>query len=277
MPVLTAHAGHFVSKPVPFGAGLRILENQMFPKSQKRKFFPALVLCLAAAAPAVALQPVYAQGSGKAATSSLPKVSLNAQVFETVAQDTVTIVLATDVSQSKQDTVTQKLSETLDSVMKEAKAQQKVQVRSGNYRVWPNTDEDGDISSWRGSAEVVLESSDFSAASALAAQLSDRMPIRGMNFSVSKALRAEREQALLVDAAKAFQARAQTVAESFGYASYRLKHVEVGGSGYTPEPVPHMAMAPAAFSSKSRSSVPVEPGTETISLSMQGEVFLLKK
>ena len=241
-------------------------------KSQKRKFFPALVLCLPVVASAVVLQPVQAQGNEAAA--SLPQVALNAQVSVTVAQDTVTIVLASNVSESKQDTVTQKLNATLESVMKDAKAQQVVQVRSGNYRVWPNTDKDGDISSWRGSAEVVLESSDFSAASVLAAQLSNRMPISAMNFSVSKKLRAEREQALLVDVAKAFQARAQTVANSFGYASYRLKEVEVGGSGYAPEP--SMAMAPASFSSRS-SYVPVEPGKETIALSMQGTVFLLKK
>jgi len=254
----------------------------MFLNPQKRKFVPALALSASAALLALAPQFAYAEGVDAAseprkAKPGLPLASLNAQVFETVAQDTVTIVLATQVSEAQQEAATRKLTETLDSVMKDAKAQQKVQARSGDYRVWPHTDKNGAITNWRGTAEVVLESSDFTAASKLAAQLSNRMPIAGMNFSVSKALRAEREQALLADAAKAFQARAQAVAESFGFASYRIKNVEVGGSGYAPQPMPRMAMASSSYSAKSAADVPVEPGTETISLSMQGSVFLLER
>lgn len=253
----------------------------MFLNTHKRKHVSALVLA-AASALAIAPQLARAEGPGAAAEprqgkSGLPTASLNAQVFETVEHDTVTIVLAAEFSEASQEVATRKLTEALDSVMKQAKAEQKVEARSGNYRVWPHTDKKGAITNWRGMAEVVLESSDFAAASKLAAQLSDRMPIAGMNFSVSKELRAEREQALLADAAKAFQARAQAVAESFGFASYRIKNVEVGGSGYAPSPMPRMAMQSSAKVSSYSADVPVEPGTETIALSMQGSIFLLER
>lgn len=208
---------------------------------------------------------------------SLPVATLSAQVFETVAQDTVTITLAVQFSDAKQDVVTRKLTQTLDSVMKQAKADSNVKASSGNYRIWPHTDKQGAITNWRGSAEVVLESSDFDAASLLASKLSDRMPIASMGFSVSQQLRAEREQALLADAAKAFQARAQTVTQAFGYTGYRIKTVDVGGGGgYYPPSMVRMGMAASGISEKV-ADVPVEPGTETINLSMQGSIFLLDK
>ena len=249
----------------------------MFLNPHKGKLVSALALC--AAALSIASPYALAQDADRPSESSpgLPLASLNAQVFETVAQDTVTIVLAAQVSEANQEAAVRKLTTALDSVMKQAKAQQKVEARSGNYRVWPHTDKQGAISKWRGTAEVVLESSDFAAASKLASQLSDRMPIADMSFSVSRALRAEREQALLADAAQAFQTRAQAVAKSFGFTSYRIKNVEVGGSGYMPPPMPRMAMASASFAEKAVADVPVEPGTETISLSMQGSIYLLEK
>lgn len=250
----------------------------MFLNPHKGKLVSAFALSASAVALVLASPLAVAQDAENAGKRGpgLPLATLNAQVFETVAQDTVTIVLAAQVSEANQDAAVRKLTEALDSVMKQAKAQQKVEARSGNYRVWPHTDKQGAISNWRGAAEVVLESSDFAAASKLASQLSDRMPIADMSFSVSKALRAEREQALLADAAKAFQTRAQAVAASFGFTAYRIKNVEVGGSGYAP-PMPRMAMASAAFAEKAVADVPVEPGTETISLSMQGAIFLLDK
>lgn len=249
----------------------------MFLNPHKGKLVSALALC--AAALSMASPYALAQDADRPSERSpgLPLASLNAQVFETVAQDTVTIVLAAQVSEANQEAAVRKLTTALDSVMKQAKAQQKVEARSGNYRVWPHTDKQGAISNWRGTAEVVLESSDFAAASKLASQLSDRMPIADMSFSVSRALRAEREQALLADAAQAFQTRAQAVAKSFGFTSYRIKNVEVGGSGYMPPPMPRMAMASASFAEKAVADVPVEPGTETISLSMQGSIYLLEK
>ncbi|MCB5363386.1 SIMPL domain-containing protein [Pusillimonas sp. CC-YST705] len=248
-------------------------------KNLKGKALPGLVLSASVAMLSMAASPAFAHDASPEAQgqAGLPQASFNAQVFETVAQDTVTIVLAAQTSEANQEAAQHKLTETLESAMKQAKAQSQVEVRSGNFRVWPHTDKQGKITSWKGTAELVLESTDFSAASKLSSQLSDRMPIAGMRFSVSKALRAKHEQALLKEAARAFQDRAQAVADSLGFKAYGIKNVDVGGSGYMPQPMPRMSVASAAFSEKSTAEVPVEPGTETITLSMQGTVYLLGK
>lgn len=228
-------------------------------------------LAMALSLPAHAHEP----GDHDARRKHMPEAALDAQAFAEVAQDTVTITLATEVSDPSQEAVVKALSNTLDSVMKDARAEGKVQSRSGNYRVWPHNDDKGAITNWRGRAEIVLKSTDFAAASALAAKLSDRMPISGMGFSVAPETRAKQEQALLADAAKAFQSRAQALAEAFGFESYSIKSVNLGGMGMPFQPAPRMmAMASSADES---ARVPLEPGTETVTVTMNGSIFLHSK
>lgn len=219
--------------------------------------------------------PVNAHEGHERAQHKFPQASLNAEASKEVQQDTVSITLVKELSDPSQTAVVKALGEALDSVMKDAKAESKVQARSGNYRVWPHHDEKGAITSWRGRAEIVVKSTDFGAASALAAKLSDRMPIAGMNFSVAPETRSKHEQELLADAAKAFQDRAQALAEAFGFDSYTIKSVDLGGMGVPYQPSPRMmAMAVSADESV---RVPLEPGTEIVSVTMQGAIFLRSK
>ena len=51
-----------------------------------------------------------------------------------------------------------KLSALLDDVVKRARDTKGVEVRTGNYNVWPNTGSKGKIAGWRGQGEVILES-----------------------------------------------------------------------------------------------------------------------
>src|SRR3546814_7611175 len=76
-----------------------------------------------------------------------------------------------------------------------AKGKAGIKISSGNYRIWPMNDKDGKITNWRGRAEILLESTDFAAASELAASVSDRMPVANLSFSVSPQERAKRSEA----------------------------------------------------------------------------------
>src|SRR5690606_36002644 len=101
------------------------------------------------------------------------------------------------------------LNTRLDAVMQQAKGHDGIEARSGSDRIWPSTGQDGKIAEWRGRAEIILSSQDFAAASRLAGQLGDRMPISGISFSVSAQARAATEQKLMAEAVDAFKARAQ--------------------------------------------------------------------
>lgn len=201
-----------------------------------------------------------------------PQATLSAQASAEVPQDTVQVTLAAEVADASQAKVSEQLNTRLDSVMKQARGHAGIEVRSGSYRIWPMNDRDGQISEWRGHAEILLRSRDFVAASRLAAQLADRMPINGLAFSVSHERQVEEERKLLDQAVAAFKARAQALTQAFGFAAYRLHAVDLGGAGdLPPSPGPRLMRAMAADSV----AAPIEGGRQTISVSIQGTIVLL--
>lgn len=233
------------------------------------RFLSALaVLGLAMAASAVPASVQAEDGSRLAV--KYPYASLRAEAVTEVARDTVRITLAAEVSDSAQAAVAAVLTEKVDSVMKQARGREGIKTYSGNYQVWPMNDEDGRISNWRGRAEIILESTDFEAVSRLASEVSDRMPITNLAFSVAPRERARHEAELLQEAATAFRERAEALTKAFGYESYSIREIQLGGAGAAYQPERRM-MAMAADAAV---SVPLEGGTERISLSVQGTIFL---
>ncbi len=205
----------------------------------------------------------------------VPQASLRAQASQEVVQDRVAITLAAEISDDSQQAVTETLSDKLDQATQRAKslADKAVTITTGSYRVWPMNDDDGKISNWRGRGEIVLESSDFEAASKLAAELDETLAIASLSFFVAPQTRAEKEEALLDDAVQVFNQRAKALTTSLGYSDYRIKDIDLGGSGaqYSAAPSADQSVGFKAASA----SVPLEGGTETISVSVQGSVYLL--
>ncbi|NYT58333.1 SIMPL domain-containing protein [Alcaligenaceae bacterium] len=224
-----------------------------------------------AALPAVAQQPERI--GHHHAQQKWPQAQLQAEANAEIVQDTVKITLATELSDTTQAAVADALTKALQDTMKQAKsdAQGKaaIKISSGNYRIWPMNDKEGKITNWRGRAEILIESTDFPGASELAANLSDRMPVDNLRFSVSPQARAKKEEALLEEAVQAFRDRAQALTQAFGFASYSIKEINLGGSGARYESAPRM-MAMVA----DKASVPLEGGTEMVSVSINGSIFL---
>lgn len=203
-----------------------------------------------------------------------PQATLSAQAAAEVAQDQVTVTLAAEVSGATQEQVSQDLNQRLQDALKQAGHPAGVEVHNGAYRIWPMNDRDGKLSEWRGRAEILLQSKDFTAASQLAAGLAGRMPVAGLSFSVSDERRAAEEQKLLGQAVAAFQARADALAKALGYGHYRLKSVDLEDSGMVPvSPGPRVMRAMVADAAP----VPLEGGRERVSVSVRGTVFLLPK
>lgn len=247
-----------------------------------RKAFSCLALAFAAT---VACVPAMADSASRSADrdgtrtswhkNKWPQATLQAQARAEVNHDTVHILLAVEIAEASQDGVAQALTRTVKAAMDRALQDAGgVKVSSGNYRVWPMNDKDGNISNWRGRSEISLEATDFAAASELAASLADLMAVSSVNFSVSPQTRALHEQKLLTQAAQVFRSRAQELAEALGYSGYALRSVDLGGSGAQYEVAARGMMAQAAMF-KAADSIPLEGGTETISVSMHGSVFLL--
>lgn len=205
-----------------------------------------------------------------------PTLSLEAQAYTQVEPDTVTITLQLTSQSSEQDVVTRQLNETVSSVLEQLKKQDQVKVRTGSYFVRPQYDDKGKLTEWRGQAQLLLSSTQIKAASELAAQYQDQMPVANVQFSISKQLRSQTEDQLLADAADAFKQRAQSLAQALGYAGFEIKEINVGGQGAVYSTAPQFEMA-ALRTSAAPKSLPIHAGSEELHLSLNGSVYLLDK
>ncbi|WP_086068052.1 SIMPL domain-containing protein [Bordetella genomosp. 8] len=202
-----------------------------------------------------------------------PLLTLQAAATEEVRQDTVQITVSAQVEAPDQAGVGKKLNALLDDLMKTAKSNADVSARTGSYRVWPNSNTKGKIVGWQGEGSIVLESTNFDAASALATRMGDKSAISNIGFTLSRKAREAVERKLLNQAAQAFRERALAAASAFGFSGYRLKKIDLGGVGAV-APRAYMAMAKGAPAPAPAADVPLQADMVTVSVDINGTIVL---
>ncbi|AOL04698.1 DUF541 domain-containing protein [Burkholderia contaminans] len=236
----------------------------------------ALSLALAAAVP-VALTLASPAAHAQTANPHFPEpagvLSLSSQASADVPQDIIHITLFYEQQAKDPGSLTAQLNQRADAALSQAKGVSGVTAHTGAFSVYPSTDRDGKISAWRGRTEVALESRDFAAASKLAGQLSNLMQVANVEFSLSPEAQRAAEQKLTTEAIKSFRARADEAAKAFGYSSYAIRDVNVGG-GRNVQPYPRMMAMAAAPMDSAKMSAPlaVEGGKATVSVTVNGSV-----
>jgi predicted secreted protein len=235
----------------------------------------AMLSCTQAAAQAKPESPPVTSPSSNTANGAAapagPQMTLQANAYEELKQDTVVITISAQVETPDQVTAGKQLNALLDDLMKRAKGKPEVTARTGNYRVWPNNNAKGKLVNWHGEGTIVLESMDFAAASALAGDLGDKSAISNIAFTLSRKGREAAERRLLNQAAQAFRERALAAASAFGFSGYRIQKLELGAGGVPQRP--YMAMAKGAMA-EARADVPLEADIITVSVDVTGTIVL---
>jgi len=202
-------------------------------------------------------------------------LSLHAQAVAEVPTDTVHLTLAAEQDGTDPAAISSALSTRAQQVIAQAKATPGVQAESGGFTIHPTTDKNGRINNWRGRAEVILQSRDFAAVSKLAGELSSKMQVQGMFFSLSREARQATGNKLAGEAVANFREKAQSTAKLFGYSSYTVREVNLNDEGGVVSPVPRMYAA-KAMSMDAGAPVPVEGGKTTVTVSVNGSVQMVK-
>ena len=162
----------------------------------------------------------------------------------------------------------------LEQALATAKSEPGVEARSGAYQTSPQSDRAGQITGWRVRAEVVLEGRDFKAVSALAGKLQPAMKLGGMAFSLSRAAREKAESALVVDALRRYQARADAITKTLGFPGYTLGQINVRTEGPTFRPIAYKTMAVAQMADGGGPPPPMECGKNAVTVVVSGSVVL---
>ena len=227
----------------------------------------ALAFGLLASGPAVAqgIAPVPAN-----------VVNIAASGFLEVPQDWLNMSLSTTREGPDAVTVQNQLKQALDAALAVARASakpQQLEVRTGQFSLHPRYGNNGKITGWRGSTELVLEGRDFTLISATAGKV-QTLTMANMGFSLSREARQKLEVDVQALAIERFKQRANDVATGFGFTSYSLREISVSSADQGGRPYQPRVMAMEAKAAMSDAAVPVEAGTSTVNVTVSGSVQL---
>ena len=189
-----------------------------------------------------------------------------------VQQDLLSISLTTTRDGTDAGVVQTQLKQALDAALTQAKqaaAPGQMDVRTGNFSLYPRYGKDGKINGWQGSTELVLEGKDFPRITSTAGKI-QTLTMGNVSFALSREQRARVEGEAQAQAIERFKAKAAEVARSFGFGSYSLREVSINANDQGSPPRPRMmAMAKAEMAD---ASVPVEAGKSTVLVNVSGSV-----
>ena len=202
-------------------------------------------------------------------------VQLSASGSVEVQQDLLSISMTTTRDAPDAGTVQNQLKVALDAALAEVKKSAQpgqLDVRTGNFSLYPRYARDGKINGWQGTAELVLEGRDFARISTVAGKV-QTLTMGNVVFSLSREQRTKVEGEAQTIAIDRFKAKAETIAKSFGFGGYTLREVSVNANdqGFVPRP---RMMAMEAKAASSDAPVPVEAGKSTVLVTVAGSVQL---
>lgn len=202
-------------------------------------------------------------------------VQLSASGSVEVQQDLLTLTMNTSRDGSDAVAVQAQLKTALDAALTEAKKAAQpgqLDVRTGNFSLYPRYGRDGRISGWQGTTELVLEGRDFARISSTAGRI-QTLTLAQAGFSLSRDQRTRAEGEAQTLAIERFKTRAGEIARGFGFAGYGLREVSVNAGEQGPMPRPRM-MAMEAKAVTADAPVPVEAGRSTVVVTVSGSVQL---
>lgn len=204
------------------------------------------------------------------------RANLAATVSVEVPQDWLVLTLSTTREGAEPAAVQTQLKQALDAALAVARPQAEkgqLDLRSGNFNLSPRYGRDGKANGWQGSVNLVLEGRDFARIATVAGK-AQTLTLQSLTFGLSPSARTALEADLQIQAIARFQAKAQAVAQSFGFKSFQLVQLTVGAVDGGGGQVRPMAMSARAMSVASDAPVSVEAGTSTVQLSVNGTVRL---
>lgn len=193
-----------------------------------------------------------------------------------VQQDLLSISMTTSRDGLEAGAVQAQLRQALETALGQARQSASpglMDVRTGNFSLYPRYGKDGKINGWQGTTELVLEGRDFPRITGTAGKL-QTLSMGSVGFALSREQRAKVEGEAQAQAIERFKAKAAEVSGAFGFGGYALREVSVNTNDASPMPR-QRAMAMSAKAEMLDAPMPVEAGKSTVLVSITGSVQML--
>lgn len=227
--------------------------------------------------------PVYALAlcttGALAAEPAIPTgvVALTATASVDVSRDLMAVTMTATREGTDANAVQAALKQALDAALAESRPMARpglVDVRTGNFSLYPRYSTKNTLTGWQGTAELVIEGRDLQAIGQLAGRI-QTMTIARVSQGLSREQREKSEGSVTAQAIARYRAQAAQVTQQFGYSSYVIREVNVGSNeqGGGPEPMQFRAKAMAMSAD---APLPIEAGQTSVSVTVSGTVQMLK-
>lgn len=238
----------------------------------KNSFLPVARAFAAAALVSAASAP---QAQGLALAPPQDVLQLAATGTVEVRQDILSIALTTSREGTDPVVVQEQLKKALDAALAIARAAalpDRMEVRTGQFGLWPRHAQDGRMSGWHGTAELILEGRDFPRITQAAGRI-QTLTIARVGYDLSREQRAKVEREAQSLAIERFKGKAADLAREFGFSGYGLREVAVNlnDQGFAPR---RSAMAATASREGAGMPLPVEAGRTAVTVTVSGSVQL---
>ena len=191
-------------------------------------------------------------------------------------QDQLSVTLRATREGSDPAVVQQQLKTVLDAALAEARPQAQpgtLEVRSGAFSLYPRSNRDGRISTWQGTAELILSGSDLERIAALAGRIQN-MTVSQTAFGLSREQRDKLEQQAQAQAIERFRTRASEIARGFGFSTYSLREININSQDQGAQVRPRFLAMEAKSSVAADAPLPVEAGQAQVQVIVSGSVQL---
>jgi predicted secreted protein len=205
------------------------------------------------------------------APDPMNRVSFQVESSRDVANDWIQAVVGITDEDVDSARLAGRINAAMGRAMAVAKAAPGVRVKSGGYSTHP-VHQDGKLRRWRASQDLILESADIEAVTALVGKLQTELQLRSIGFSISPARRRSVEDELIAEVLGAFKARAEIVRQNLGASHYEVVQLSINGQGGAPlRPAYREAMAMSA----AKAAPPaLEGGSSRLSVHVNGTIEL---
>ncbi|HWI81544.1 SIMPL domain-containing protein [Ramlibacter sp.] len=191
-----------------------------------------------------------------------------------VQQDLLSLSLTATREGADPVAVQEQLKAALDAALTVARAAAQprlLEVRTGQFGLAPRYTQDGKISSWQGTTELVLQGRDFPRITQTAARI-ETLTVARVGYDLSREERARVEREAQSAAIGQFKAKAADLARDFGFSGYSLREVAVNANDHGIAPR-YGALSAAAAAPKAM-PLPVEAGKTAVAVTVSGSVQL---
>lgn len=192
-----------------------------------------------------------------------------------VQQDLLSLQLSTTREGADPGAVQAQLKAALDAALTEARKTAQpgqMDLRTGNFSLYPRHNRDGKISGWNGTAELVLEGRDFTRITQAAGRI-QTLTLGGTSFGLSREERARVEGEAQLLAINQFKAKATELAKGFGFGGYTLREVAVNDNDQG-DPQRPRTMFTEIQATPAEMPVPVQAGKSAVIVTVSGSVQL---